>query len=230
MNLRPWDLWTLDGKPQPETPEVMATLEAVMKMDRKHPLANHLYIHTMEASPMPEKAVPSANVLRDRVPGAGHLVHMPAHIDIRLGDYPAAMTANQKAIEIDRSWAAQGGFYTLYRAHNFHFLAYAAMFDGQREIAINAAREMVQQIPMEVVREYPDFLDGFMAVPTHVLVRFGMWEELLSEPAPPEDLVVTVAFWHYGRTVALAAMGNVEGAETSMAEFRAACAAVRRAV
>jgi tetratricopeptide (TPR) repeat protein len=226
MNLRPWDLWTLDGKPQPETPEVMATLEAVMKMDRKHPLANHLYIHTMEASPMPEKAVPSANVLRDRVPGAGHLVHMPAHIDIRLGDYPAAMTANQKAIEIDRSWAAQGGFYTLYRAHNFHFLAYAAMFDGQREIAINAAREMVQQIPMEVVREYPDFLDGFMAVPTHVLVRFGMWEELLSEPAQPEDLVVTVAFWHYGRTVALAAMGNVEGAEKSMAEFRAACVAV----
>ncbi len=226
MNLCPWDLWSMDGEPRPETLEIMAILEAVLAMNPTHPMANHLYIHTMEASPMPEKALPSANVLRDRVPGAGHLVHMPGHIDIRLGHYQDAMTANQKAIEVDRSWAAQGGFYTLYRAHNFHFLAYAAMFDGQREMAVAAAREMIEQIPLEVVRAYPDFLDGFMAVPTHVLVRFGMWNELLSEPAPPEDLVVTVAFWHYGRTVAYAALGRVEEGTREFDAFQKAVAAV----
>jgi len=107
MNLRPWDLWSQEGEPSPETPEIMETLETVIAMVPDHPMANHLYIHTMEASPMPEKALPSANVLRDRVPGAGHLVHMPGHIDIRLGHYADAMTANQKAIEVDRSWAAR---------------------------------------------------------------------------------------------------------------------------
>lgn len=226
MNLRPWDLWSKSGEARPETPEIMATLETVMDMVPDHPLACHLYIHTMEASPAPEQALPAADVLRDRVPGAGHLVHMPGHIDIRLGHYKDAMTANQKAIEVDRTWAAQGGFYTMYRAHNFHFLAYAAMFDGQREIAMRSAREMIEQIPMEVVRTYPDFLDGFMAVPTHVMVRFGMWEELLAEPAPPEDLVVTVAFWHYGRTVAFASLGRVDEATESLAALRAAYDAV----
>ncbi|HEX5132657.1 MAG TPA: tetratricopeptide repeat protein [Candidatus Krumholzibacteria bacterium] len=226
MNLRPWDLWTPDGKAQPETPEIMQTLESVIAMDRTHPLANHLYIHTMEASPTPEKALPSADVLRDRVPGAGHLIHMPAHIDIRLGHYSDAMVANQKAIEVDKSWAAQGGFYTLYRAHNYHFLAYAAMFDGQRDVAVAAARGMVEQIPLEVVRAFPDFLDAFMGVPTHVLVRFGLWDEILAEPAPPADLFVTVAMWHYGRTVAYAALDRVDEAAKEMDAFRAACAAV----
>jgi len=209
MNLRPWDLWSQEGEPRPETPEIMATLERVMEMVPDHPAACHFYIHTMEASPSPEKALPAADRLRDRVPGAGHLVHMPSHIDIRLGRYPQAMLANQKAIEADRAWIAQGGFYTMYRAHNFHFLAYAAMFDGQKKIAVQAARDMIAQIPLEIVRAYPDFLDGFIAVPTHVMVRFGMWNELIAEPKPPEDLVVTVAFWHYGRTVAYAALGKV---------------------
>ena len=226
MNLLPWDLWSPQGEPRKETPEIIATLEAVLAMDRTHLLANHLYIHTMEASLTPEKALPSADVLRDRVPGAGHLLHMPAHIDIRLGHYSDAMLANQKAIEIDRTWAAQGGFYTLYRAHNFHFLAYAAMFDGQREIALKAAREMLVQIPLEIVREFPDFLDGFVAVPTHVMVRFGLWEELLKEPAPPADLVVTTAFWHYGRTVAFAALGRVEEATKEFDALKSAVAAV----
>lgn len=226
MNLRPWDLWSPEGEPRPETPEIMKTLETVIAMDPTHPLANHLYIHTMEASPTPEKALASANVLRDRVPGAGHLVHMPSHIDIRLGHYGDAMIANQKAIEVDRTWAAQPGFYALYRAHNFHFLAYAAMFDGQKEIAVNAANEMVAQIPLETVRAFPDFLDGFIAVPTHVMVRFGMWKELIGAPAPPADLEVTTAFWRYGRTVAFAAAGRVDEAAKEMDAFRAAVAAV----
>jgi len=226
MNLIPWDLWSAEGEPRPETPEIVATLETVLKMSPTHPLAAHLYIHTMEASPTPEKANAVADILRDRVPGAGHLVHMPAHIDIRLGRYKDAMVANQKAIEVDRSWAAQGGFYTMYRAHNYHFLAYAAMFDGQREIAMKAAREMIEQVPLELVRTFPDFLDGFIAVPVHVMVRFGLWEDIIKEPAPPEDLVVTVAFWHYGRTVAYSALGRIDEASKEFDLLKKAYAAV----
>ncbi len=226
MDLRPWDLWSPQGDPRPETNEVMETLETVIAAVPDHPMANHLYIHTMEASSTPEKALPSANVLRDRVPGAGHLLHMPAHIDIRLGHYKDAIAANQKAIEVDKSWASEGGFYTMYRAHNYHFLAYAAMFDGQRDVAMRAAKEMVATIPLEIVRTYPDFLDGFMSVPTHVMVRFGLWDDLINAPKPPDDLVVTVAFWRYGRTVAFAALGRVDEASAEMAAFRKACDAV----
>lgn len=212
MNLRPWDLWSPEGEPRPETPEIVRVIEEVLAKVPDHPMACHLYIHAMEASPAPDKALAAANQLRNRVPGAGHLLHMPAHIDIRLGHYHDAMTANQKAIEVDRSWAYQGGFYTLYRAHNFHFLAYAAMFDGQKVAAMRAARDMIEQIPLDLVRTYPDFLDGFMGVPYHVMVRFGMWNEMLAEPAPPSDLVVSTAFWHYGRCVALSALGRVDDA------------------
>lgn len=212
MNLRPWDLWTSDGIPQPGTDKVMASLEAVLEKHPDHPGACHFYIHTMEASPFPEKALPAANVLRNILPGAGHLVHMPSHIDIRLGDYESAIMANQKAILADSVWVPAGGIYTIYRAHNYHFLAYAAMFDGQRELALAASEDLVKQLPMEIVRAHPDFLDGFFAVPTHVMVRFGMWEDIIASPRPEEDLLLSTAFWHYGRTVAFAASGRVEEA------------------
>lgn len=214
MNLRPWDLWTSDGMQQPGTDEIIAILENVLEKQPDHPGACHFYIHTMEASPFPEKALPAANVLRNRIPGAGHLVHMPSHIDIRLGHYEDAIIANEKAIKADSIWAAAGGFYTMYRAHNYHFLTYAAMFDGQKELALSASNTMIEQIPLELVRAYPDFMDGFIAVPTHVLVRFGMWEELISQPKPPEDFYLTTAFWHYGRTVAFAALGRVDEASS----------------
>ena len=210
MNLRPWDLWTSDGKQQPGTDKIIAILENVLESQPNHPGACHFYIHTMEASPFPEKALPAANVLRNRIPGAGHLVHMPSHIDIRLGNYEDAIIANQKAIIADSIWAPAGGFYTMYRAHNYHFLAYAAMFDGQKQLALNASNNMIEQMPLELVRAYPDFLDGFVAVPYHVMVRFGMWEEIVDLPLPPEDLYLTTAFYHYARTVAFAAMGRVE--------------------
>ena len=212
LNLRPWDLWREDGSPQPETPEIIERLETVLGTAPDHPGACHFYIHTLEASPHPERAEAAAEVLRDRIPGAGHLVHMPSHIDIRTGKYDAAVKANLRGVSVDSTWARQGGFYTLYRAHNYHFLAYAAMFDGRRELALKASRDMVGQIPLELVREYADFLDGFIAVPIHVMVRFGMWEELIAEPEPPVDLVATRAFWHYGRTVAFAALGRVQEA------------------
>ncbi len=222
LNLRPWDLWTPAGEPQPETPEIMETLEKVMAMVPNHPGANHFYIHTVEASPHPEKADKAADVLRERIPGAGHLVHMPAHIDIRTGRYAKAVLANQKGVIVDSTWAAEGGFYSLYRAHNYHFLAYAAMFDGQRGVAMKAARDMVHQIPMETVRQFIDFLEGFHAVPTHVMVRFGMWKEILDEPRPHADLLATTAFWRYGRTVAFAALGNVAAAALELDSLRQA--------
>lgn len=229
MNLRPWDLWTPDGQMQPGTDEITETLAKVLTLEPKHPAALHFTIHTWEASPTPEKALPAADILRDLVPWAGHLVHMPGHIDIRLGRYAEAATANQKAIAVDLAYvekAGRGGFYTIYRAHNYHFLAYAAMFEGRREVALTAARDMAREVPLEVVRAFPDLLDGFHAVPYHVMVRFGMWKEMLDEPRPPADLPVMQAMWRYGRTMALSSLGRVEEGEREFSAFRDACGQV----
>src|SRR5690606_4144048 len=126
------------------------------------------------ASPHPEKALPAANRLRNRTPGLGHLVHMPSHIDVRIGDYAAVIAANQRAIEADAEFLDREGpynFYTLYRVHNYHFLAYGAMFDGQSERALEAARQIPEQIPVEMLKEQVDFLDAFLPTDLHVLVR-----------------------------------------------------------
>ena len=226
MNLRPWDLWSPDGQPRPEEPEIQATIETVLKMDPKHIMANHEYIHTMEASPTPEKALPSANVLRTRVPGAGHLVHMPAHIDMRLGHYNDAILANQKGVEIDKTWAAQGGFYTFYRAHNFHFLSWAAMFDGRKQLAVDNIKDFEQQIPVDLARAFPDFIDAYMGSPVEVYIRFGMWNDILALPKPPADLQAWTAFWRYGRTVAYASLDSLDAATKEFGAFKTACAAV----
>lgn len=225
MDLRPWDLWSSDGEPRPETPEVMSTLEAVLALQPDHIGANHFYIHTMEASPEPGKAAASADRLRDLVPAAGHLVHMPAHIDIRLGQYDAAIEANRRAIEADLRYLEQtgrGGFYTIYRAHNYHFLTYAAMFAGRRDLSLDAAHDLIEQVPQELVRELPQFLDGFMATPVHAMVRFGMWQELIEMAPPAEDLPATRAFWRYGRSVAFSALGRVEEAAVELDSLEAA--------
>jgi len=226
MTLRPWDLWSPDGQPRPEEPEIQATIETVLKMDPKHIMANHEYIHTMEASPTPEKALPSANVLRTRVPGAGHLVHMPAHIDMRLGHYNDAILANQKGVEIDKTWAAQGGFYTFYRAHNFHFLSWAAMFDGRKKLAVDNIKDFEQQIPVDLARAFPDFIDAYMGSPVEVYIRFGMWNDILALPKPPADLQAWTAFWRYGRTVAYASLDSLDAATKEFGAFKTACAAV----
>jgi tetratricopeptide (TPR) repeat protein len=225
MDLRPWDLWSPEGEPRPETPEILETLDTVLVLSPQHPGANHFYIHTCEASPDPGRAEAAADRLRGLVTGAGHLEHMPSHIDIRLGHYQKAVVANQKGIESDLRYVRQAGhdgFYTLYRAHNYHFLTYAAMFTGQRGLAMNAARELVQEVPMEMVRAYPQYLDGFMAVPLHVMIRFGLWQELIDEPAPPKDLPVSTAFWHYARSVAYAATGEVRKSKRELRKFNKA--------
>lgn len=226
MNLRPWDLWSPEGQPRPEEPEIQATIEAVLKMDPRHIMACHEYIHTMEASPTPEKALPAANVLRTRVPGAGHLVHMPAHIDMRLGHYNDAILANQKGVDVDKTWASQGGFYVFYRAHNYHFLAWAAMFEGRKELAIDTIKEFEQQVPLDLVRAFPDFIDAYMGSPVEVYIRFGLWNEILALPKPPADLQAWTAFYYYGRTVAYASLDSLDAASRELGALKTACAAV----
>lgn len=229
MDLRPWDLWTSDGKPQPGTEEIVTVLEKLLAAHPDHPQGNHLYIHTVEASPSPERALGAADRLRALVPGAGHLVHMPAHIYIRTGRYAEAAAANERAIAVDRGIVARtgrNGFYEIYRAHNFHFLAYAAMFEGRSAVALRAARELTQELPAELVQQMPAFLDAFMAVPMHVLVRFGKFQEILEEPKPAEHLPFSTALWHYARGVALANLDRGDEAASEQAAFATAAAAV----
>jgi tetratricopeptide (TPR) repeat protein len=222
MVLRPWKLWSPAGEPAPETPEIVATLESGLALVPDHPALCHFYIHTMEASQEPELALPAADRLRNKVPGSSHLVHMPSHIDIRLGHYREAIVVNQKAVKVDREVIERQGvhnFYTLYRLHNYHFLVYGAMFDGRYELALDASRELVRHIPEDLLREWVDYLDAFVPTPLHVMVRFGRWEEILEEPAPAPGLPMTLATWHYARGVAFAATGRVVEADRELRAF-----------
>lgn len=229
LTLRPWDQWGPDGEPRPGTPEVLAVLEAVLAAHPDHPFANHCYIHAVEASPRPERGLAAADTLRRLGPGPSHLNHMPAHIDIRLGRYADAIIANQRAIESDRRYVAvagRQGFYSMYRAHNYHFLVYAAMFEGRSALALQAARELMEELPVVVVRALPEVLEGFLATPLHVLVRFGLWEKILQEPEPEPGLPITRATWHYARGLATAALGRQDAALRERSAFDRALHAV----
>ncbi len=223
MNLQPWIHWSPDGKPAELTGEIVRVLEAGLKRWPDYPSLCHLYIHAMEASPTPEKALAAADQLRDAMPGQGHLVHMPSHIDIWVGDYASAIEANQKAIAADEEFLRREGplnFYSLYRIHNYHFLVYGAMFDGQSEVALKAARAIPQQVPQQMVREQSDFLDAFMPTDLHVLVRFGRWEEILKQPKPADFLPMSRSVWHYARALSYAATGRVPQAEAEQQRFK----------
>lgn len=216
MNLQPWKHWSPEGKPGEHTAKIARVLEAALERWPSDPALCHLYIHTMEASPTPEKALPAANRLRNAVPGSGHLVHMPTHIDIWTGDYEKVVSSNARAIELDKLFLDREGpynFYSYYRIHNYHFLVYGAMFDGQSVLALKTAREIPQQIPEDMLREQVDFLDAFMPMPLHVLVRFGQWEQILKEPKPADYLPVSRSIWHYARAIAYAATDRVKEAE-----------------
>ncbi|MEZ6071031.1 MAG: tetratricopeptide repeat protein [Pirellulales bacterium] len=229
MNLRPWQQWTPTGEPAPETPEIMAVLESGLDRWPTHPLICHLYIHASEASPSPQRALSAAQHLGDSMPGAGHLVHMPSHIYVLIGDYEKVIDTNRKAIAADAEFLRRAGannFYTLYRIHNYHFLVYGAMFDGQSETALTAARELVEQIPEPMLRAQSDLLDAFIATPLHVLVRFGRWNDVLAEPEPPDYLPATRAFCHYARALAYAATGRIDEAHTERQAFAKAVSAV----
>jgi tetratricopeptide (TPR) repeat protein len=227
MNLRPWDLWTIDGKPQPETPEILKSLQAVVELDPKHPLANHLYIHASEASPHPEKADAAADRLRDLQPALGHMVHMPSHIDIRRGRWQAAIEANDRAITADRNYAKtvpEQGFYRMYMAHNHHMLAFAAMMQGESKRALTAVRDMLADVPKDWVAlpENSAIADGFVAAPLEVMKRFGQWDEILKEPAPPEIFPIAGAMRHHIRAIAYVAKGETAKAREEQKAFREA--------
>ncbi len=222
MMLNPWKHWSPDGQPSAETPELMAVLEQGLEEWPDHPGLCHLYIHTMEASPTPEKALPAANRLQDMMPEAGHLVHMPSHIYVLVGDYDSVIAVNQHAIEADNEFLAKEGpynFYSLYRVHNYHFVVYGAMFDGQQKLAMQTARDLVKTVPEDMVKAQSDFLDAFMPTPLHVMVRFGQWEEILAEPEAPEYLPVSRSIRHYARALAYAATGRVQQAEAEQQAF-----------
>jgi tetratricopeptide (TPR) repeat protein len=224
MDLRPWNQWTPQGQPTPGTDEILATLDAVLKLNPRHPFANHLYIHATEASPHPERATAEANRLRTLQPGVAHNVHMPSHIDIRCGRWQEAADTNLKAIAADKRYrkivGPPVGFLNVYVAHNRHMLAYAAMMTGQRALAMKHIRAMVAELAPDFLKENATQAEGFVAMPLEVMVRFGMWDEILAEPNNyPEYMTGTRAFHHAARAIAYAAKGDTENARKEQAVF-----------
>jgi tetratricopeptide (TPR) repeat protein len=236
VNVTAWALWDIrTGEPAPGSRVVQAKriLDEVLATPagREHPGALHLYVHTMEMSARPQDALPAADLLRDLVPDAGHLRHMPSHIDVLCGNYRDSVVANLAAVEVDRRFVEREGplnFYSLYRAHNLHFVVYSAMFEGSSRTALDAAAELAGQLtPTLLAIESPpmaDWLEAFVPMRIHVLVRFGRWDELIAEPLP-DDLALycsTAATIHYGRGVAYAAKGRLPQAHAERAAFEAA--------
>jgi tetratricopeptide (TPR) repeat protein len=223
MDLRPWDQWTPEGQAQPGTDEIIATLDAVIKLQPRHPFANHLYIHAVEASPKPERAIPAADRLRDLQPGLAHNVHMPSHIDIRVGDWHKAVTANEKAVEADRRYRAVVGppkdMIVVYAAHNGHMLAYAAMMTGQRELAMKHIRAMVAGMPADFLKDWAGMVEGFVGLPYEVMVRFGLWDQILAEPDHPDYMPFSRALRLAARGVAQSAKGNPKAARLEQAAY-----------
>jgi tetratricopeptide (TPR) repeat protein len=224
MNLHPWNQWTPDGQPNPGTDEILATLDAVLKMNPRHPLANHLYIHATEASPHPERAIVAADRLRELQPGLAHNVHMPSHIDIRTGRWQKAIDTNEKAVRADQRYRKIAGppkdFLNVYVAHNRHMLAFAAMMAGQRDLALKHIRAMIAGLPPEFMKAAALQAEFWGAMPMEVMVRFGMWDQVLAEPDNyPDYMPGTRAFHHAARAIAYAAKGETENARKEQAIF-----------
>jgi tetratricopeptide (TPR) repeat protein len=222
MDLRPWAYWAPDGSANPGTLEVVATLEKVRARNPDHPLATHLYIHAVEATRTPERAEAAADRLLKLMPGAGHMVHMPSHIYMRVGRYADASAANIAAALADEDYITQcraQGLYPMgYYPHNVHFLWAASTMEGRSGLAIESARKVASKVEDAAMKEMP-MLAGFRVVPYYALTRFGRWDEMLQEPAPPDNLYLK-GTWHYARGLAFAAGGRLEDAEVELAEVR----------
>src|SRR6201984_295173 len=216
MNLHPWGLWMQDGTPREGTDEIVTTLESVIKRDPNHMGAVHYYIHAVEASRSPERALAGANRLADLAPNAGHLVHMPAHVYIRTGDYELAALTNEKAAAVDRAYiqlsGAQGIYPMMYYSHNLHFIACVASMSGNYAEAKKAADMLAAHVG-PLVKDMPP-LEAFMTIPVAVNVRFQKWDDIMKMPQPSADMKVTIAYWHFARGMALAGTGKVSDAET----------------
>ncbi len=222
MNTMPWDYWSADGEPKPETVKVIEALETILARSPDHPLALHLYLHAVEASADPGRAEDEADRLANLVPGSGHLVHMPAHIYWRVGRYDDAALANVKAAAVDEAYIAQcnaQGFYpALYYPHNIHFLWAAASMSGQSALALETAQKLADNVRIEQIKQFPT-IEFFKTVPILARVQFAKWDEILSLDAPPVELDYSNAIWHYARGVALARGGQVETALLEAAEL-----------
>src|SRR5271155_3775138 len=215
MDLHPWQLWTPDGKPADGTPEIVATLEGVIAKYPDHLGANHYYIHAVEASPDPGRALASAQRLPRLAPAAGHLVHMPSHVYFRIGDYNASANANLAAIKADKVYIRErnprGIYLTMYALHNIQFLWASYMMEGNSRGAFDASRELDAAAPLEAVRQMPA-MEGMTTTRYFTEARFGKWDAILKEPAPPADLTYTTAIWHYARGLAFAAKNRPDDA------------------
>src|SRR5579863_7956385 len=215
MNLHSWALWHVDGTPEVGTEEIVATLESVIRRDPNHLGAIHYYIHATEASPNPERALAGANRLAALAPNAGHIVHMPAHVYIRTGDYEAAVKTNEQAADVDRAYikatGAQGIYPLMYYSHNLHFIAMCASMNGNYAEARKNADLLVANVGPHV-RDMPP-LEGFMTIPMAVDVRFHKWNEILAMPQPDPAMKITTGFWHFARGMALAGTGKLSEAE-----------------
>ena len=236
MNRTPWALWDLKSGEIAEgadTAEAIEVLERAMKQGgaMEHPGILHLYIHLMEMSPHPERALKAADALRGLAPDAGHLQHMPTHIDVLCGHYERVVTSNQDAIVADRKFLEREGplnFYSLYRCHDYHFKIYGAMFLGRYRDAIETSDEMISTLPEELLMidspPMADWLEGFISMKQHVYIRFGKWQEIIDQPLPenPELFCVTTAMTHYAKAVAWAASGHVPPAQEEAILFEAA--------
>ena len=228
MNLNPWHLWTLDGKPAEGTEEIVALLESVLKRDPNHLGANHYYIHAVEASTHPERGLASAARLEKLAPAAGHLVHMPAHIYARVGDHAAAAHSNQVAAAADKTFLAQtkqqGVYPLMYYSHNLHFLAYDATMDGNFAEAKDAAARLVANVAPSV--KMMPMLEGFLPTPMLVLVAFERWADILKLPAPDPSLATTTAVWHFARGLAQANLFNTAGGAEEQLAWQAVVAQI----
>ncbi len=215
MNLHPWGLWRVDGTPEEGTDEIVATLESVIRREPNHLGAVHYYIHSVEASSSPERALAGADRLAALAPAAGHIVHMPAHIYIRTGDYEAALKTNQKAALADQAYlkatGAEGIYSMMYYSHNLHFIAMAAAMNGNYLESRRGAQLLAANVGPHV-KDMPA-LGGFMTVPLAVEVRFHKWNEILKAPQPDPALHTATVFWHFARGLALAGTGKLEEAE-----------------
>lgn len=222
MNTMPWDYWSDNGEPKPETVEVIDTLERIIARSPRHPLALHLYIHAVEASSNPARAEQAADTLLTLVPGSGHLVHMPAHTYWRVGRYHDASEANVRAAAVDEAYIAQcnaQGFYpAMYYPHNIHFLWAAASMEGRSAVAIDAARKVAANVRLEQIQEFPT-VEFFKTIPLLALTQFGRWDEILAEPMPDPSLDYATAIAHYARGTALARKGDLAGARAERAKL-----------
>jgi tetratricopeptide (TPR) repeat protein len=215
MNMRPWDYWTTDGRPQSDTMEIIRVLEDALQLNPDHIGACHYYIHAVEAW-QPERALPCAERLPSLAPGAGHLVHMPSHIYIRVGRYEKAAEQNRHAVSADRHYLEGrhlSGIYPIgYYPHNIHFLWSALIMQGRSEEALRAGRDLIPTVSVNVIRQVPE-LEFLLSAPLLTMVRFGQWNDVLRQSAPPPDLAYSVALWHYARGLALTAKGQLSDAQ-----------------